>query len=187
MGLVVDIKLVKVFINGEIRKKDGFNITYTKNIIRTTPFIIGDNLLKNSLMDDFRFYQNKCLNNNYINELYKGKVEVIIKGNNNNCEINTNYSSNSDDNPDKKILIRLSNEYQLVLKKLNNHDKPYNYFNIYPLAILILILWIFMLSLSLNLINYYYSNYYVSILFFIIIIILFITSLWFLYVNNILI
>ena len=152
----------------------------------STPFIIGDNLLNNSLMDDFRFYQDKCLNNNYINELYKGKVEVIIKGNNNNCEINTNYNSNPEDT-NNGILTELSNEYQLVLKKLNNQDKPYNYFNIYPLAILVLILWIFMLSLSLNLINYYYSNYYVSILFFIIIIILFITSLWFLYVNNILI
>jgi len=184
LGLIVDINLTKVFINGEIKNKNGFKVDYLNNLT-STPIIIGKNISRGSLIDDFRYY-NILLDENEIKELYTGKVIITIKGDKNNCDINKGYKEIEDVN-NKNIIINLKNEFELILKKLNNNEKPYNYYNIYPLAILILFLWILLLTLLLHILNYYYSNYYTSILILIIIILLIFTSLWFLYVNNILI
>lgn len=182
--LVVQDNLTNIYINGEIRNKDGYKLLFINNE-RQNPFIIGKGLPNNSLIDDFRFYDNIILKSKEIKELYSGKIQITIKGSNADCEINKGYSTLEDNYT--LTLKNLKKELDINLKQLNFYDKIYNKYNIYPLAIINLIIWILLLSFSLKFINYYYSNYYISSLIIIIIIILFITSLWFLYVNNIII
>ena len=182
--LVVEENLTNIYINGELRNKDGYKLLFINNNT-SNPFIIANGLPNKSLIDDFRYYDDIILKSSEIKELYSGKIEISIKGSYTDCEINKSYTT-----LENNYIITLKNlkkELDINLKQLNFYDKVYNRYNIYPLAIINLIIWILLLSFSLKIINYYYSNYYLSFIIIIIIIILIITSLWFLYVNNIII
>jgi hypothetical protein len=75
-------------------------------------------------------------------------------------------------------------EFSVKLKNLENDNKPYNNFNILPMVIVIIIGWIFVILTILKFISYYYSQIYIYIILYTIITLLFISSIWFLFVNN---
>jgi hypothetical protein len=85
---------------------------------------------------------------------------------------------------DTRIINEINNELDKKKIEFNNNEKPYNYLAIYPLVILITIIWIFIFLFLLKFVHHYFISFYIYILLFIIIILLIFGSIWFLYTNN---
>jgi hypothetical protein len=85
---------------------------------------------------------------------------------------------------DTRIINDIKDEFKKKLKGFENNDMPYNKFSIFPLVILIILVWLFIFLFLLKFVHHYFVNIYLYILLSIIIFLLLFGSMWFLYSNN---
>jgi hypothetical protein len=85
---------------------------------------------------------------------------------------------------DTRIINDIKDEFNKKLKGFYNNDMPYNKFSIFPLVILIILVWLFIFLFLLKFVHHYFINIYLYILLSIIIFLLLFGSMWFLYSNN---
>jgi hypothetical protein len=85
---------------------------------------------------------------------------------------------------DTRIINDIKDEFKKKIKNFEDNDMPYNNFSIFPLVILIILIWLFIFLFLLKFVHHYFVSIYLYILIFIIIFLLIFGSLWFLYTNN---
>lgn len=83
-----------------------------------------------------------------------------------------------------KNALNSDEEFLNLLRELNDNNKSYNNYNIYPITILILITIIIISIMIMRIIFINYYHLYGYILIGIILITIVIGSIWFLYINN---
>jgi len=101
---------------------------------------------------------------------------------------NINQLKDIQETASKTVAKELIDKYLTKInKQMNNTRNTYNNYNIYPITVSLIIFYVFIIIFILRFIQSNYPLYYIYILVGIIILLMLFTSLWFLYVNNILI